>query len=107
MISRKPADGYRVLVDRLWPRGLTKQKLQLDAWMKALAPSTDLRNWIHRDPGKWAEFKRRYFKQLEAQSDLLAALREKGRSGKVTLVYSARDTERNNATVLKEYLDKS
>ena len=103
----EPTDGHRVLVDRLWPRGLTKQKLRVDAWLKELAPSTDLRKWIHQDPSRWSEFKRRYIREMGAHPDLIADLRKKGRSSVVTLVFSAKDPLHNNATVLKEYLEKS
>ncbi|HEY5981961.1 MAG TPA: DUF488 domain-containing protein [Anaerolineales bacterium] len=100
------ADGQRILVDRLWPRGVTKEKLRLDAWMKELSPSNELRRWIHSDPSHWAEFKRRYFKELDAQPESVADLRKRGRAATVTLVFSAKDPERNNAAVLKEYLER-
>ena len=102
-----PADGFRVLVDRLWPRGLTREKLRIDAWVKDVAPSTELRKWIHSDMSRWAEFRRRYFKELAAQPEAVAELRTKARDGTVTLIFAARDTERNHATVLKEYLEGS
>jgi uncharacterized protein YeaO (DUF488 family) len=100
------SDGYRVLVDRLWPRGLTKQKLHVDNWMKDIAPSTDLRKWIHGDMSRWAEFRRRYFRELGARPDLLAELRKRARAGTVTLVFGARDPEQNHAAVLREYLEQ-
>jgi len=99
-------DGYRVLVDRLWPRGLTKEKLHLDVWMKDIAPSTELRRWIHSDMSKWPEFRRRYFIELKAQRDLLAELRKRARTATVTLVFGARDPEQNHAALLKEYLEQ-
>jgi uncharacterized protein YeaO (DUF488 family) len=99
------ADGYRVLVDRLWPRGLTKEKLRMDAWMKEVAPSAHLRKWIHADMSRWAEFRRRYFKELDSQPEVIADLRKRSRLGPVTLVFAARDPEHNHAAVLKEYLE--
>ncbi len=101
------ADGYRVLVDRLWPRGLSKDKLRLDAWAKDLAPSHELRKWIHSDMSRWVEFKRRYAKELAAQPEAVAELRQKSRGGPVTLIFATRDPEHNHAVVLKEYLDRS
>ena len=101
-----PTDGFRVLVDRLWPRGLTKEKLRIDAWVKDVAPSTELRKWIHSDVSRWAEFRRRYFKELAAQPEAVADLRKRARAGKVTLVFAARDPENNHAAILKEYLER-
>lgn len=98
-------DGYRVLVDRLWPRGVTKQKLNVEAWLKEIAPSTALRQWIHSDMSRWLEFKRRYFKELDLQPDLVADLRKRARAGTLTLVFAARDADRNHAVLLKEYLE--
>ncbi len=102
----KASDGKRVLVDRLWPRGVTKEKLKLDGWMKEIAPSNELRKWIHADPSKWAAFEERYFKELASQGQLVAELREMARGGTLTLVYSARDEVRNNAVALKKYLER-
>jgi uncharacterized protein YeaO (DUF488 family) len=102
-----PADGFRVLVDRLWPRGLTKEKLRIDAWMKDVAPSTELRKWIHSDMSRWSEFRRRYFKQLDSQPEAVAELRKRARAAKVTLVFAARDPENNHAAILKDYLEQS
>ena len=99
------SDGKRILVDRLWPRGLTKEKLKLDRWVKDIAPSNELRKWIHADPSKWSAFEERYFKELAAQPGLVAELRTMARSGMVTLVYSAKDEVRNNAAALKKYLE--
>lgn len=101
------ADGFRVLVDRLWPRGLTKERLRLDAWAKDLAPSNELRKWIHGDMTHWVEFKRRYFKELDGQPDAVADIRRKVRAGTVTLIFATRDPEHNHAAVLKEYLERS
>ena len=99
------ADGTRILVDRLWPRGLSKEKLKLDAWMKDLAPSNELRKEFHHDASKWQEFQRRYFKELSQQPELVAELRKKARRSKVTLVYGAQDEIHNNAAALKHYLE--
>lgn len=100
------ADGFRVLVDRLWPRGITKDKLRLDAWTKEVAPSTDLRKWIHGDMSRWTEFRRRYFKELDLQPEAVADLRRRARGGTVTLIFATRDPEHNHAAVLKEYLER-
>jgi len=102
-----PADGFRVLVDRLWPRGLTKEKLRIDAWGKDVAPSTELRKWIHSNISRWSEFRRRYFKELDSQPEAVADLRNRARAGKVTLVFAARDPENNHAAILKDYLELS
>jgi uncharacterized protein YeaO (DUF488 family) len=99
-------DGYRVLVDRLWPRGLSKEKAALDHWAKALAPSNALRQWFGHRPDHWEEFERRYREELageEAQEEL-AGLRSHMREGKVTLLYAAHDEAHNNAVVLRDYL---
>jgi uncharacterized protein YeaO (DUF488 family) len=99
-----PEDGRRFLVERLWPRGVRKADLRLDGWLKEVAPSPELRRWFGHDPRKWPEFKRRYFGELRATEDALAALRDASRRGPVTLVYGARDTKHNAAVVLREYL---
>lgn len=98
-------DGLRVLVDRLWPRGLTKGKARLDLWLKDIAPGPELREWFGHEPGKWSEFKRRYFKELKGRKET-ADLLEKAARGTVTLVYGAKETRFNNAVALKEYLEK-
>ena len=98
------SDGRRILVDRLWPRGIAKDDLQIDAWLKDLAPSTQLRKWFAHDPAKWDEFRKRYARELEQRSEALEELVEKARAGHVTLVFSAKDTEHNNAVALKDYL---
>lgn len=100
------ADGLRILVDRLWPRGLSKDALRIDFWARDLAPSTDLRKWFGHDPEKWPEFKQRYFHELEDHADQVAELREKIAAKPVTLVFSAKDERHNNAVALKEYLEK-
>ena len=100
------SDGYRVLVDRIWPRGVAKDDLRVDAWLKDLAPSAGLRKWFRHDPAKWDEFKKRYARELEQRSDALEQLVARARAGRVTLVFGAKDTEHNNAVALKEYLER-
>jgi uncharacterized protein YeaO (DUF488 family) len=97
-------DGYRVLIDRLWPRGVSRDRAELDLWEPELAPSTELRQWFGHDPARFAEFRRRYIDELRDRRPLLTALRRRARDGAVTLVYSARDTEHNDAVVLAEVL---
>ena len=99
-------DGRRVLVDRVWPRGLTKQEAQIDEWLKEIAPSTRLRKWFGHDPARWAEFKRRYAAELKDRSELVEQLAQIGRMGKVTLLFGAKDVQHNNAVALKEYIEK-
>ena len=100
-----PDDGKRVLVDRLWPRGISKQKLQLDGWYKDVAPTAELRNLFHHDPAGWGEFKERYFAELDDKPEAWTPLLELARGGNVTFLYGAKDTEHNNAVALKDYLD--
>ena len=100
------SDGYRVLIDRIWPRGVTKDDLKVDVWLKEVAPSTDLRKWFGHDPKKWDEFKTRYARELEPHAAALEQLVEKARAGRVTLVFGARDTEHSNAAALKEQLER-
>ena len=100
------SDGRRILVDRIWPRGIAKADLQIDAWLKDLAPSTELRKWFGHDPAKWDEFRKRYAGELEQRSEALEELLEKARAGHVTLVFSAKDTEHNNAVALREHLER-
>lgn len=106
--SPGPDDGYRVLVDRLWPRGVKKEDLPLDLWLKEIAPSAQLRVWFGHDPAKWEEFRRMYRQELAAPvpGHLLDDLAEWARTGPVTLVYAARDEQHNGALVLKELLDE-
>jgi uncharacterized protein YeaO (DUF488 family) len=99
-------DGYRVLVDRLWPRGVSKEDLEIDLWLKEIAPSDDLRKWFGHDPEKWEEFKKRYFRELDDQTDQVKQLAEKANQGRVTLVFAAKDEEFNNAVALKEFLQQ-
>jgi uncharacterized protein YeaO (DUF488 family) len=98
------ADGYRVLVDRLWPRGVSKEKAQLDEWARELAPSSELRTWFGHDPARFDEFRRRYLEELAAHEAKLAELRERAAEGTLTLVYAARDSEHNDAVVLADVL---
>jgi len=97
-------DGRRVLVDRIWPRGVSKEEAQVDEWLKEIAPSNELRKWFGHAPERWEEFRRRYFDELDAHPELVQHLREWADGHTVTLVYGARDTEHNNAVALKEYL---
>ena len=97
-------DGIRFLVERLWPRGVKKTALRLDAWLKDVAPSTGLRQWFSHDPAKWAEFQRRYRRELDAKREALEPILKAARRGRVTLVYSSHDAEHNNAVALKAYL---
>lgn len=101
-----PEDGRRILVDRVWPRGISKDDLKIDFWARDVAPSAELRKWFGHDPAKWPEFKRRYFDELSAAADRLAELREKMGAGVTTLVFSAKDERHNNAVALKEYLER-
>jgi uncharacterized protein YeaO (DUF488 family) len=99
-----PADGRRFLVERLWPRGISKAKLRLDAWLKEVGPSTELRKWFSHDPGKWSEFRRRYFRELDSRPDAWRPIASAARHDRVTLVYSSHDNEHNNAVALQQYL---
>ena len=101
---RDPADGVRILVDRLWPRGVSKTRAAVDQWMKDVAPSTKLRDWFGHDPARWNEFRRRYAEELRAKSPLVGQLRSLARERPVTLVYSARDETYNDAEVLREVI---
>ncbi|KFI34182.1 uroporphyrin-III methyltransferase [Haematobacter missouriensis] len=99
-----PADGKRILVDRLWPRGMTRERAALDDWRKDLAPSDGLRRWFAHDPAKWPEFRERYLEELKAQGAALSQLRAEAEGEVVTLLYGARDTEHNEAVVLRDLL---
>ncbi|MDP2675025.1 MAG: DUF488 domain-containing protein [Dehalococcoidia bacterium] len=101
-----PEDGYRVLVDRLWPRGAKKEELRLDGWLKELAPSDELRRWFGHDPDRWPEFRERYRQELsgEPQQKVVRELARRAAAGTVTLVYGAQDERHNNAVVLAEVL---
>jgi uncharacterized protein YeaO (DUF488 family) len=98
------ADGYRVLIDRIWPRGVSKEEASLDEWARELAPSSELRRWFGHEPAKFDEFRRRYRAELSGHEEKLRELARRGRRGSLTLVYSARDTEHNDAVVLAEML---
>ena len=99
-----PADGFRVLVDRVWPRGMTKEQVRADLWLKSIAPSTALRQWFGHDRSKWEEFRRRFWVELDAQPEAMAQLLEAAAKGRLTLLFSARDGECNQAVVLRDYL---
>ncbi|MDT8443221.1 MAG: DUF488 domain-containing protein [Desulfuromonadales bacterium] len=100
-------DGRRVLVDRIWPRGVKKEELELDDWFKQVAPSSDLRKWFDHDPQKWNEFKQRYFDELKNQPEEIQSLLTTARKGRLTLVYAASEEKYNNAVALKEFLQKN
>lgn len=97
-------DGARFLVERLWPRGIRKTDLKMDAWVKDAAPSTELRQWFSHDPAKWEAFQRKYFAELDERAGALDVIRKAAKHGDVTLLYSSHDTEHNNAVALKTYL---
>ena len=101
------SDGERILVDRLWPRGLSKKAAAIDLWVREVAPSAALRRWFAHDPAKWAEFKRRYFAELRDAGQPLEKLAVRARRRRITLVYGARDEQHNNAVALREYLKNS
>jgi len=98
-------DGVRVLVDRVWPRGMSTERVRADAWLKDVAPSTALRRWFGHAPAQWEEFKRRYFSELDSRPDAVARLLQLGNHGTLTLLFSARDRDCNQAVALKEYLE--
>jgi uncharacterized protein YeaO (DUF488 family) len=107
--AREPAsrsDGYRVLVERLWPRGVRKSELPLDAWAKEVAPSTELRKWFHHDSARWSEFQRRYKRELRQKTDRVRELAQRSSQGTVTLIFSTHDAEHSNAAVLRDLLDR-
>ncbi|MCR3882814.1 DUF488 family protein [Methanotrichaceae archaeon M04Ac] len=97
-------DGFRILVDGIWPRGMKREQIQIDLWLKDVAPSDELRRWFGHDPGRWGAFKERYHGDLASKGDLIALISEKISSGDVTLVFGAKDEKFNNAVALKEYL---
>jgi uncharacterized protein YeaO (DUF488 family) len=97
-------DGIRFLVERLWPRGLSKAKLRLDAWLKDVGPTTELRRWFNHDPAKWSQFRARYFRELDSRPESWRPILSASRRRRVTLVYSSHDEEHNNAVALKEFL---
>jgi uncharacterized protein YeaO (DUF488 family) len=99
-------DGLRILVERLWPRGVSKQKAQIDLWLKTLAPSTELRQWYGHDPARWPQFRKRYWAELKGQGDVPTLLKYVTEDRTVTFVYAASDEERNSAVALKEFLQR-
>lgn len=99
-----PADGQRILVERLWPRGIRKSALKLDGWIREVAPSTTLRRWFSHDPAKWAEFQRRYYAELDANPEPWTELLRKAKTGPVTLLFSSHDRDHNNVVALRAYL---
>jgi uncharacterized protein YeaO (DUF488 family) len=100
-------DGARILVDRLWPRGVSKTSARIDLWLKDIAPSAALRKWFGHDPSKWSEFQKRYVRELARQPEAVAQLKQFAAKGVVTLVYGAKDQRHNNAVALKEYLESA
>ena len=100
-----PSDGFRILVDRLWPRGVSKGRAALGLWMKDVGPSDELRKWFGHDPKKWSGFRKRYFRELAGKAELLGTILSRARKGTVTLLYGARDERFNNAVALKEYIE--
>ena len=107
-VYEKPGkdDGFRILVDRLWPRGLTKEKASVDLWLKEIAPSTELRKWFGHDPAKWKKFRARYESEIRHNKEVFTVLEQKAREGSITLLYGARDQEHNEALVLKQFLER-
>lgn len=99
------SDGCRVLVDRIWPRGLSKEAAKLDAWIKDVAPSSELRKWFGHEPSRWVSFKHKYFRELDERGEALAQLLEACSARTLTLLFAAKDSAHNNAVALKEYLD--
>jgi uncharacterized protein YeaO (DUF488 family) len=99
-------DGYRVLVDRVWPRGVSREALEIEEWLRDLAPSTRLRQWFDHDPARWEEFQRRYVQELRGKEGPIRGLLERIQRGRVTLVYGARDPDHNNAVALRAFLEE-
>jgi len=104
--SASPADGKRIYIDRLWPRGMKKEEVKMDEWLKEISPSDTLRKWFGHDPSKYEEFKKRYIKELEPHAEILERIKKEGKKEIVTLLFSAKDVGHNNATVLREYLSQ-
>jgi uncharacterized protein YeaO (DUF488 family) len=98
-------DGYRILIDRVWPRGVSRGELEIDDWTRDLAPSTRLRKWFDHDPARWEEFQHRYFQELRGKKGTIRGLLERIERGRVTLVYGARDPDHNNAVALRAFLE--
>ena len=101
-----PCDGKRFLVERLWPRGIKKENLKLDGWLKDVAPSTELRKWFAHDPAKWQDFRKRYFEELGHNPEAWEPLASAAKKGTVTLIFSSHDQEHNNAVALKQFLER-
>jgi len=101
-----PGDGKRILVDRLWPRGMKKEAAAIDEWLKDIAPSTELRKWYSHDPAKWGEFKQRYKIELKDRMEIIDRLRQESKTRAITLLFSAKATELNNAVALKEFVEQ-
>ena len=100
-----PSDGFRILVDRLWPRGLKKEDIKVDLWLKEIGPSNDLRKWFNHDPAKWNEFKYKFFLELDMKRELVDKVAQQAGERDVVLLFGAKDLEHNNAVALKEYLE--
>jgi uncharacterized protein YeaO (DUF488 family) len=103
--SPSPDNVYSILVDRLWPRGIRKDQVRVDLWLKEIAPSDRLRRWFDHDPAKWDEFKKKYLAELDAKAELIQVILDKAKNGPVCLLYGARDERHNNAVAIKELLD--
>jgi uncharacterized protein YeaO (DUF488 family) len=101
-----PTDGKRILVERLWPRGLRKEEAKIDEWPKEIAPSNELRKWYNHDPAKWVEFKKRYWAELDNRKETMEKLAKEVKNAQVTFVFSSKEENLNNAAALKEYLQK-
>ena len=99
-------DGFRILVDRLWPRGLTKEKARVDLWLRDISPSNELRKWYGHDPDKWTEFKKKYLEEIEKKEEEFDLLRKKAREGTVTFLFSSKEEKLNNAAALKEFVER-
>ena len=106
-IYEKPLkeDGFRILVERLWPRGFTKERAAINLWLKDIAPSSELRKWFGHDPARWEEFRNRYWAELTEKKELIASLKQKSKQGTVTLIYSSSDEKHNSAVALKMFLE--
>jgi uncharacterized protein YeaO (DUF488 family) len=100
-------DGFRILVERLWPRGVTKERARIDLWLKDISPSSELRTWYSHDVAKWPQFRERYYAELKTKKDLIQILKQKIKEGPVTFVYAARDEEHNSALALKSFIENS
>jgi uncharacterized protein YeaO (DUF488 family) len=100
-----PEDGKRVLVERLWPRGLRKEDARIDQWLTEIAPSSELRKWYSHDPDKWVEFKKRYWDELDSKRDAVAEVAKDAKGGRITFVFGSKEEKLNNAAALKEYIE--